>query len=339
MTTAITESLTPVVKYNISDAAIKAPRQLSFANWRYRILHWAFGVTPESPAESPLPKFLYTHYCPLFHLTNLILLGLPLVIVAKVSWVVGRTVFRGLEWMKSKHDFRVAARKAANPQAEIAKTVAEMFKMMVKDTTFSFDFFWQDSGHKTGDSKESWKERWDRHRADLAAAKEVASKRAEKRRERIIFWSHVSGVVFRGAFYVGAAAAIVFTAYTMIFYAIPWSFSVACSGWDFLCGLATSNWLDGLLTALKCLCIGAVCVAGLAGGVWFVRRYGNADVGKPMMAAVTGAFSPVKQAGGGLLNWTKGAVDGGAEFASMFFAENCPPITIVDEIDEQLAGD
>ncbi|RDJ34967.1 MAG: hypothetical protein DWQ19_09030 [Crenarchaeota archaeon] len=68
--------------------SIKGDKTLTFDHWRYRILHWCFGVSPATPAESPLPSFLYTHYCPLFHLTNLITIFSPVIFAAKVLYVV-----------------------------------------------------------------------------------------------------------------------------------------------------------------------------------------------------------------------------------------------------------
>lgn len=56
---------------------IKKERKLSFDNWRYRLLHWYNGISPETPEDSTLPRYLYTHYCPLFHLTNMLLVLFP----------------------------------------------------------------------------------------------------------------------------------------------------------------------------------------------------------------------------------------------------------------------
>lgn len=65
-------------------ATIKADRELTFDYWRYRLLHFSFGINPKTPEESFLPKFLYTHYCPLFHITNLLVLIFPFLLVGKI---------------------------------------------------------------------------------------------------------------------------------------------------------------------------------------------------------------------------------------------------------------
>jgi hypothetical protein len=72
-------------------ASIKAEKKMSFKHWRYRLLHWCFGEKAKTPEESNLPKFLYTHYCPLFHLTNLIAILFPLILLVKfvMALVIG----------------------------------------------------------------------------------------------------------------------------------------------------------------------------------------------------------------------------------------------------------
>lgn len=64
---------------------IKRPRHLTFNHWRYRILHWTFNIEPSTPEESSLPNFLYTHYCPLFHMTNMLLLVSPITLILKIA--------------------------------------------------------------------------------------------------------------------------------------------------------------------------------------------------------------------------------------------------------------
>lgn len=61
--------------------SIKRDRKLSFNHWRYRLLHWTFET---NPSDSNLPNFLYTKYCPLFHLTNLLVIFFPLIVFAKI---------------------------------------------------------------------------------------------------------------------------------------------------------------------------------------------------------------------------------------------------------------
>src|SRR5581483_7783366 len=69
-------------------SSLKEERRLSMKHWRYRLLHWAFGVEGKRPEETGLPHFLYTHYCPLFHLTNLIAIISPVILFFKIVVVL-----------------------------------------------------------------------------------------------------------------------------------------------------------------------------------------------------------------------------------------------------------
>lgn len=66
---------------------IKSEKKMSLKHWRYRVMHWTFGVKVDEHFDwerSPLPRFLYTHYCPLFHLTNMIAIFSPLIFLVKL---------------------------------------------------------------------------------------------------------------------------------------------------------------------------------------------------------------------------------------------------------------
>jgi len=70
---------------------IKRDRVLSLAYWRYQLLHWCFNIEVKKNEDGKLyivnddlPDFLYTHYCPLFNLTNLILVFSPFILMFKI---------------------------------------------------------------------------------------------------------------------------------------------------------------------------------------------------------------------------------------------------------------
>lgn len=107
--------------------AIKAPKNLSFYHWRYRILHWVFNVGAKTPEESPLPNYLYTHYCPLFHLTNILFLLFPIIFCCKAAYSIGKSAYKLLgtkikmpnikaickdEKILSKEDLQILVNKA-----------------------------------------------------------------------------------------------------------------------------------------------------------------------------------------------------------------------------------
>lgn len=74
--------------------SIKSDKKLSFDHWRFKTLHWCFGINPASPWQSPLPQYLYTKYCPLFHLTNLIVIFcIPIFFIKVLTFVVKKLVY------------------------------------------------------------------------------------------------------------------------------------------------------------------------------------------------------------------------------------------------------
>lgn len=91
--------------------AIKGDRKMSLNHWRYRLLHWFFGINPATPAESSLPKQFYTHYCPLFHVTNLIALFSPFILCFKLGMVlvfwIGRAFFLLLAGLDAVANFGI----------------------------------------------------------------------------------------------------------------------------------------------------------------------------------------------------------------------------------------
>ena len=68
--------------------SIFGEKRISLKHWRYRLLHWCFNVRDiELPEDSPLPDYLYSHYCPFFHLTNFIaLFSLPILTIKSLVW-------------------------------------------------------------------------------------------------------------------------------------------------------------------------------------------------------------------------------------------------------------
>jgi hypothetical protein len=102
--------------------AIHAERKMSLTHWRYRLLHWVFNVDSDQvwkddsgKFHSKLPNYLYSHYCPLFHLTNLIALFSPIILVVKIVWAI--IIISGIVCKKIFHGVKkaFAAAKALKP--------------------------------------------------------------------------------------------------------------------------------------------------------------------------------------------------------------------------------
>ena len=76
--------------------AFFGPMQISSDHWRYRLLHWY------SPNKDENPDCLYTHYCPLFHLTNLLALVFPFCwLMVKLFRLIEIIIF-GIGWLFDK---------------------------------------------------------------------------------------------------------------------------------------------------------------------------------------------------------------------------------------------
>lgn len=82
--------------------SLKEEKKLSLNHWRYRLLHWCFNVKVDknTPFSHDLPKCLYTHYCPLFHLTNLIAIFSPIILTVKIIVAMVRAFVYALSQIK-----------------------------------------------------------------------------------------------------------------------------------------------------------------------------------------------------------------------------------------------
>ncbi len=130
--------------------SIKADRKLTLNHWRYKLLHWTFGINPSCPEDSNLPPMFYTHYCPLFHLTNLITIFSPLILCVKIAiaifMVVGglanmfgrfcgatcKVVARNIPKRKEKAKVKAKKKSKEEVEAENADVKKRMERLMAK---------------------------------------------------------------------------------------------------------------------------------------------------------------------------------------------------------------
>ena len=144
--------------------SIKGERKLSFNHWRYRLLHWCFNVKDPSPHDlyaTGLPKFLYTHYCPLFHLTNLIAIFSPLILLIKIVCVVVGACIAGLKavpWDKAG-EFFAKFKPKTDPNKKPAEVippkankgterVVAVNLICETHTGWNFENFWSYNSHE-----------------------------------------------------------------------------------------------------------------------------------------------------------------------------------------------
>jgi len=332
-------------------ASIKAPRRMSFKHWRYRALHWCFGIKPDSPATSPLPDFLYTHYCPLFHLTNLIALLAPFILVLKLVLALGKALVISAVYIWGKlptidlfevwEDRRQQQRAAlkddvAYQKNKERKEVLELIKHNYLDHRYDvgeFDRFWHHWDHHFIHlSKEEVEEAFNGLIDRIAAARERVEERKAKIRQRIIFWVNFSQTLLKWVFNAAYFVLFGLVAYLCYLFFVPAALGV----WDFLCFVFSFNPIPLFLFIGKWLLI----LFGVALLVYgFIRSNVLRHCGKTVATGCVGVLPPFRLVGGlfvALFKWISSGFCGILDFVEVFYEENCPPITIVSPDDESI---
>jgi hypothetical protein len=319
-------------------ASIKGERKLSFNHWRYRILHWCFKVSdpdPNYPAGTGLPKFLYTHYCPLFHLTNLIAILSPLILFIRISTVVIKAAIKAsfsIDW--SKLAFLVSWIKLPEKKAKPEPTKEEWTDIQrdraikacliaIRNTQAKdFDSFYFETTFLT---KEEIKELYNKYMPKVLEARERAKLRKEQVRQQLIFWTNFSRVFIKWAMnilYIGLVICLMYAVYV-----------IAGPVWDVICWIGGAIlWLftnEGSLEFLSL--IGKTL---LFGSIFIVVIYGLTKIGWTQkfcelcingFVKITAPLYVFKY----LFDWIGNGFKNIHEFVTMFYEENCPPIKII----------
>ena len=321
--------------------SIKGQRKLSFRHWRYRLLHWTFGVKdadPKRPQDTGLPKYLYTHFCPLFHLTNLIAILSPIILFIKIVKVVALAFiagFNGIPWEKIGK--LVPSMPKAPPSDQPAVQLVKRKRSAATENRATvnlccdwdntdFVTFWGTHGPMyetmTRDEVEVVFKEW---MPKVIEARNRSKVRKDKMRERLIFWTNFSRVFSKGflnVFYFLLAAAALYIMYY-----------VAGPVWDGLCWFAKGvYWLftdAGSLSFLLLLGKVLFFMAVLFGGFYVLAKVGFIQRFVTSVGNGLAYLSPPFYLVGRFFDWLKGGWDSVVEFVSMFYEENCPPIILV----------
>lgn len=324
---------------------------MSFNHWRYRILHWTFNVPEENineryPEATGLPKFLYTHYCPLFHLTNLIAILSPLIFGIKCAVaffamigillrklpleVVGCYLEIAFEKLKAAASKNPRGSKHSSQKTSSYREEKRLCMNLIKDSYYmSVDEFLMYT--KRFDFKilkpEDLKSLFEKYSFQMKTAVAKAKLRKEKWRQRLIFWTNFSRVFIKWAmnlFYVGLALLFLYIGYSV---AIPiwWFICWVCNGiiWMFSdSGSLAAMWVTAKILFFAALGLGIVVLSTKIG---LVQRLGEAFVSgfEKVSAPLYILFVP--------FGWIKSRIDSFLEFAAMFYEENCPPVKLVNE--------
>lgn len=345
---------------------IKRDRELDFKHWRYRLLHWTFGADPKSPKDSPMPGFLYTHYCPLFHMTNILAIVSPFVLLIKilVSAVIGAvngfnyTVdnlilpyfvlpFCGLiKYLQKKNEKKKEARmttpeykafQAKKAEEEEVKLVHEWCNRYNGDMDLlsyrvRVECKYVDVERATKIA-EKLKAKHEASRARAEAKKLQDEKRKAELAERFVFWIRFSQVFVKGltVCLIGAASVValygLFLLVPLLFGGAIWTIT---GFWYFLVALL------GFITSIS---LGAVISVTLKSMALMLSTSAVVWIGSfvipPIVNGVKRIFhTPLSIAGqvceAGLDSLCKG-IAGAFEFLSALYEDNCPSITVVSE--------
>jgi len=312
--------------------SIVTERKMSLNHWRYRVLHWYFGVTEEGYGSN-VPRYFYTHYCPLFHFTNLVVLFLPIIVMWRVmKYVVTHAIFPLFDAIAES--FRKAKQNRASSTSTPTKPQFSFLFVLKKysdngtDTKVDFDVFFE-FAHCYGfdrQDKETYKAKFDVLYPQLVAAAERRKARALKMKERVQFWVRFSSVFIKWGLYATYAALAA---------SLVWFFAT--------CGGTGISWFWYLMTAVDWLWVGRASLGFLLAGTFMIatvyiqKRF---KVFNLFFEGVGFVTSPILSPVGHAIVATGTGISNGlsaiGEFIAVFFEENCPPITIVSEEEEEI---
>lgn len=323
-------------------ASIKGERKLSFNHWRYRILHWCFKVSnpnPNYPAGTGLPKFLYTHYCPLFHLTNLIAILSPLILFIKAATVVVKAIIAGftaVDWSKLKvlvSWIKLPEKKVKPEPIKKELTINQRASerklciLMIRDTkSENFDSFYSKTKFLVL-TREEVEELYNQYMPMVLKARERAKLRKEQIRQQLIFWTNFSRVFIKWTMNILYVGLVIGLAYGL--------FAIVGPVWDAICYVGNAiYWLftnEGSLELLsiigKTLLFGGITIAvvyGLTKIGWMEKFFSVCYEGFVKITAPLYVFTH-------LFNWIGNGFKNIYEFITMFYEENCPPIKIISD--------
>jgi hypothetical protein len=311
-------------------AALKAPRQMTLQHWRFRLLHFTFGINPSTAEDSKLPGFLYTHYCPLFHVTNAMLLALPLTLCLRlvISLTRGglrlfvRAVRATFGWVLDTFGPATPAKIVTTPEEIRAFELARIKKWLQNTERFRDDFeYLYESMQANGFEHVSRDEAyalWSQLREQYQAAADAELASLRKRQAYMATLVNCSRWFVKAVIQLGVVLVLGAVFYGL-FWAAPWIGQQLHGLWAWLQSGGWSEVLQGMGIGLLIVIAIAACLA-----TWGYIYY---KFGPFEMDFAT----PVKKAPTKFGRRLRGLWTGLADFVSMYYEDNCPPIELVDE--------
>jgi hypothetical protein len=325
--------------------SLKSEKVLTLDHWRYRLLHWTFipGVevkTPDDGIAAGISSSFYSHYCPLFHLTNLMVIFLPFIIlfkvVVKLVKLTCELLYRAQETWRFISNLLAKKEKTEAEEWNSLKgrvTRSEklkekkLFIKWLKDPDYvlidinDFNEVWRriyGTGNFPFSEKEELEGVWTKYREAIITQREQRKARQAEMRRRMVFWVNFSHNFIKAAlniFYVVLAVFFLFGSY----YVGGMLLSAIISIWSFL-------WNVDILASL------ATMLVYLLKFILFTCIF---------FLLILPAWRPVKKVAlivydviDNFIQWLQNTFVNIIEFFGMFYEQNCPPIKIVeDEVD------
>lgn len=311
--------------------AIKSEKKLSYKHWRYRLLHWTFNV--KNPPSHNLPHFLYTHYCPLFHLTNILLLGVPFILMCKIligflNYTCNVVNYFGNIMEKcSRKKWIKEYLEENNPPLESQQKILVINYIKNNPKDELDEFIRYVNGVRIGTPEflscldnDKITEIWNEYKDRIEKAKIKAELKKKLLRGRITQLVNISQVFIKLFINLAYIALLCGTIYLLWNLALPaWEFG------QFIFSLILSidilSFIQGVFTA---------CLIGITTIITVVILM---KIGK--LYLITPCVFVKKAFEACFIRMFK-VCDSIREFIAVFYEENCPPITIISDEESQI---
>ena len=342
------------------------PITLPENHWRFRIVEWAFEEgSLFAVAFGSVPNCAYTSYCPLFHLSNGILLISPLIFLGRFvfktmqsstqlakkagkmcSDLAGERVKKFISDAKHMivsfaHVGKTASDSATLNEEQIASNKAReanvIFKTMLgKPSNEWADIRWRLRYDFTFLTDDDILEAVKNYGAKIIAARDKAVKRKANQRRRMYAFLNTSKSVMKGIIFC-IYAIFAFAAFcTVVVYAPPAATYAYHAAIDTVSWLFTADYVQLLFSFLYYLSCGVIAVTLAVILASFACHVMWPAARSAARSACPAAFNATKSIFCGTRNMIGGAIQASAEFVSMFYITHCPPIVIVNEEDAKL---
>jgi len=348
---------------------IKADKTRTMKFWRIRLLHWAFSEDAKRPQDSSLPIFLYTKECPLFWLTNGIVLISPLILYCKVFGACAVVIYRILNKYVFKpavvvcgmmgdaivnkwNDWLAKANKKVEAAEEVVKADKTVVRKLLKKILI-YDLNKQDVDSKSMlDFKQYWHTHAHRYAGDLRG---TAYTHEEMLVELEDMHGKIAPIMIRAkkARLEKKAArdarilqfvhisqvvckVVVNVLWVGLFGTAAWvtfAFGIPTITWIGSTVAMMWNWFDSgsILDFIGWITLWGLKIGGAA-TMLFGVVYGlfKMKIVNTVYDTTAKAVSPFGSAFVGVCGYIKRAAEDFLDFCSIFYSNNCPNVTIVE---------